>query len=267
LVDEPRLAQILYWQGRLAYVRGDMQTAIPYAEQSLALADGLADETLSAPPGNLLGRIYTMQWEGARGSELVARSTTQMHQLGNRSEEATAAGFAGLAFGFLGVLASAVTYADRGVEIARDLHDPFAEAAALHYRSMVYDQQGAWGPALVDYDTARRVAEGVGDRFRVYFVSLWSGWAATKAGNPAAGRGLLEQALAFADQVGTTFQVALGKSFLAACRLALGDPDTVPALCQEALHAGEQTADRLAQAIAYRALAEALALGTAAPSQ
>ena len=42
LVDEPRLAQILYWQGRLAYVRGDMQTAIPHAEQSLALADGLA---------------------------------------------------------------------------------------------------------------------------------------------------------------------------------------------------------------------------------
>ena len=166
LVDEPRLAQILYWQGRLAYVRGDMQTAIPHAEQSLALADRLADETLSAPPVNLLGRIYTMQWECARGSQLLARSTAQMHDLGNRAEEATAAGFAGLAFGFLGVFASALPYADRGVEIARDLHDPFAEAAALHYRSMVYDQQGAWEQALTDWDTARRVAEGVGDRFR-----------------------------------------------------------------------------------------------------
>ncbi len=260
--DEPRLAQILYWQGRLAYVRGDMQTAIPYAEQSLALADSLADETLSASPVNLLGRIYTMQWECARGSQLLVRSTAQMQRLGNRAEEATAAGFAGVAFGFLGVFASALPYAHRGVEIARDLHDPFAEAAALHYRNMVYDQQGAWGQALRDWDTARRVAEGVGDRFRVYMVNLWSGWAATKAGNPATGRGLLEQALAFADQVGTTFQVALGKAFLAACQVALGELTTVPALCQEALRLGEQRADRFTQAVAYRALAGALAVGT-----
>ncbi len=261
LGDEPRLAHILYWQSRLAYVRGDLQTAIPFAEQSLELADGLADETLSAPPVNLLGRIYTMRWECARGSQLLARSTAQMHQLGNRAEEATAAGFAGLAFGFLGDFGSALPYADRGVEIARDLHDPFAETAALHYRSMVCDQQGAWGQALMDWDTARRVAEGVGDRFRVYMVSLWPGWAATKAGDPALGRGLLEQALGLADQLGTTFQVALGKAFLAACRVALGELDTVPALCQEAL----QAADRLARAVASRALAEAVSRGTAAP--
>jgi class 3 adenylate cyclase/tetratricopeptide (TPR) repeat protein len=261
LGDEPRLAQILYWQGRLAYVRGDMQTAIPYAEQSLALADRLADETLSAPPVNLLGRIHTMQWECARGSQLLARSTAQMHQLGNRAEEATAAGFAGVAFGFLGEFASALPHADRGVEIARDLHDPYAEAAALHYRSMVYDQQGAWEQALTDWDTARRLAEGVGDRFRVYVVSLWSGWAATKAGNPALGRGLLEQALALADQLGTSLQVALGNAFLAACQVALGDVDTVPSLCLEGL----QTADRLARAVASRALAGAVSRGTEAP--
>ena len=125
---------------------------------------------------------------------------------------------------------------------------------------MVYDQQGAWEQALTDWDTARRVAEGVGDRFRVYMAHLWSGWAATKSGNPTAGRGSLEQALAFADQIGTTFQVALAKAFLAASRLALGELDTVPALCQEVLRG----ADRLARAVASRTLAEAVSLGTAA---
>ena len=184
-----------------------------------------------------------------------------MHQLGNRAEEATAAGFAGVAFGFLGEFASALPHADRGVEIARDLHDPFAEAAALHYRSMVHDQQGAWEQALRDWDTARRLAEGVGDRFRVYVVSLWSGWAATKAGNPALGRSLLEQALALADQLGTTLQVALGNAFLAACRVALSDLETVPARCQEAL----QTADPLVRAVASRALGEALSRETTVP--
>jgi len=78
LGDEPRLSQVLYWQGRLAYVRGDLQTAITYAEQSLSIADRLEDETLSAPPVNLLGRSYAMRWDAVRGSQLLARSTTQM---------------------------------------------------------------------------------------------------------------------------------------------------------------------------------------------
>jgi predicted ATPase len=267
LADEPRLAQVLYWRGRLAYVRWDMQTAITSAEQSLEIADRLGDEALSAPPVNFLGRIYVAQRNCVRGSQLLARSTEQMHQIGNRAEEATAAGFAGYAFGYLGAFQPALAYTERGVELARDLHDPFAEAAALFYRSMVYDQQGAWAQALADFDTARRVAEEVGDHFRVYLVNIFAGWAATKAGEPVAGRDLLEQALAFAEQIGTTFDVALGKACLAACSLALGELDTVPALCQRALREGEQTSDRLAQAVASRALAEAVALGTAPDRQ
>src|ERR1700758_4029949 len=97
LGDEPSLARVLYWQGRIAYVRGNFSDALPLAEQSLAIAVRLADETLSAPPANLLGRIYTMRWAVARGSELLARSAEQMHRIGNLVEDATAAGFAACA--------------------------------------------------------------------------------------------------------------------------------------------------------------------------
>ncbi|MBV8573822.1 MAG: AAA family ATPase, partial [Acetobacteraceae bacterium] len=55
LGDEPSLARVLYWQGRIGYVRGNFADALALAEQSLAIADRLADETLSAPPANLLG--------------------------------------------------------------------------------------------------------------------------------------------------------------------------------------------------------------------
>jgi tetratricopeptide (TPR) repeat protein len=267
LADEPRLAQVRYWQGRLAYVRGDLQTAITYAEQSLALADRLEDEALSAPPVNLLGRSHTIRWDVAQGSQLMVRSTAQMHQIGNRVEEATAAGFAAVAFGFLGEFAQALAYGDRGVALARELTNPFAEAAALQYRGNAYDQQGAWTQALADYDAARRVAEEVGDHFRVYIVNLFAGWTYTRAGDTAAGRVLLGQALTFAGQIGTVLFAALVKACLAACSLALDELDTVPALCQEALRVAEETSDRFAQAVAYRALAEALALRPASDRQ
>src|SRR5207244_4895730 len=58
-----------------------------------------------------------------------------------------------------------------------------------------------------------------GDHFRVYLVNLFEGWTCTRAGDPAAGRVLLEQALAFAEQLGTVFVVALGRACFGACRV------------------------------------------------
>jgi tetratricopeptide (TPR) repeat protein len=192
---------------------------------------------------------------------MLARSTAQMHQLGDRSEEATAAGYAAVPFGLLGQFAEALAYGDHGVALARALTNPYAEAAALQYRGLVHDQQGAWTQALEDFHAARRVAEGLADPFRVYLVHLYEGWTSTRAGDPAAGQVLLQQFLTLAEQMGTVFFVAMGKACLAACALALGDLDTVPALCQEAQRMAAETADRYAQAVASRVLAEALTRG------
>ena len=266
LGDEPALAGVLYWQGRIAYVRGNFADALPLAEQSLAIADRLADETLSAPPANLLGRIYHMRRDVARGSRLMARSTEQMQRIGNRVEEATAAGVAANAFAYHGEPAQALAYGDRAVGLARELTDPFAEAAALQTRGCVHDQRGAWAQAMADYADARRVAEAAGDDFRVYLVKVNEGGAHSKAGDPAAGRGLVEEGLRFAEKIGTVFNLALAKAYLAACAVALGD-GAAPALCRDALLEAEKTSDRSAQAAAYRALAATLAQDRAAPDR
>jgi hypothetical protein len=221
---------------------------------------------LSAPPTNLLGRISTARWDIVRGSELMARSTEQMRQIGNRVEEATAAGFAAIGFGWHGEPAQARAYGDRTVALARELTNPFAEAAAFQYRGQVHHQRGAWPQAMADYGGARRVAEAAGDQFRVYVVNLWEGWAHSQARDPAAGRVLVQEGLRFAGKIGTEFFLAVGKAFLAACAVGLGD-DTASALCRDALLMAEKTSDRVAQAVAYRALAEASAQDRAAPDR
>ena len=264
LGDEPALARVLYWQARIAYVRGNMSDALPLAEQSLLIADRLADEALSALPANLLGRICTMRWDVARGSELMARSTEQMRRIGNFVEEATAAGFAASAFAWHGEPVQAQAYGERAVAVARELKDPFAEAAALQYRGNVHDQRGAWAEAIADFGAAREVAEAAGDHFRVYFSNLLEGWIRSKAGDPSAGRMMVEQGLRFAERIGTRFYFASGKAFLAACAVALGD-EIAQELCRNALLEAEKTSDRFALAIAYRAFAEALTQDRAAP--
>src|SRR5262249_59699153 len=70
--DDARLAQVLYWLGRLCYVRGEYQAALAYVEQSLAIADRLDDDALSAPPVNLMGRRYFLFSDYPKTSQLPA---------------------------------------------------------------------------------------------------------------------------------------------------------------------------------------------------
>jgi class 3 adenylate cyclase/tetratricopeptide (TPR) repeat protein len=266
LADEPRMAQVLYWLGRLAYVRGAYQVATQYAEQSLAIADRLGDEGLAALPVNLVGRAYCVMSDYARGGELLARSVEQMKSLGNRTEEATAAGFAGVAFAALGEFDRALAYGDHGIRLAQTLHNPFVEAAAYSYRAVVHCYRGAATEAVADCAQARQLAERTGDRLRIYLLQFGEGHAYAMLGEPLRARKILEDNIAMAKQMGTTALLAWGQGLLAMSLLALGEGDALVALCQETVQLAEDTHDRLANALARRVLAEALD-ATGAPNE
>ena len=76
---------------------------------------------------------------------------------------------------------------------------------------------------------------------------------------PPAREKLSEHSIELAKQLGTTTLLAWGQGLLATSLLALGEHDAVPQLCEEAIRLAEDTRDRLANALAHRTLAEALA--------
>jgi tetratricopeptide (TPR) repeat protein len=258
LNDERRLAQVLYWLGRIPYVLGDPQAAIEYAKQSLELAERLGDDALAAPPVNLLGRAYSQLSEFAQSAPLIERSVEQMRRLGNKTEEASAAAYAGWVLGQLGKFESAFHYVDRGLQLARDIQNPFAEAACRFFYGVTRLFRGEWNEAITDFEEARRIADRTGDLFRVYVTKVWEGWARTSAGDPGRGRVLLEEAFALAGQIGTKMQLSFVKANLAAALVAMGELDAVVAICQEAIRLAEETGDKFGKALAHRALAEAL---------
>jgi class 3 adenylate cyclase/tetratricopeptide (TPR) repeat protein len=258
LRDEPRLAQVLYWLGRIAYVLWQPSTAITYAQRSLDIAERLGDEALAAPPVNLMGRIYWQKSEYLQASQLLARSAAQMRRLGNKTEESTAAGFAAFALGLMGEFDRALAYADHGLQLAEEIKNPFAEAPLFLNRAIVRGERGEWQLAFIDFETARRIAEEVGDLFRVYVVKCFEGRVRTMAGQQHLGRTLIEESLALAEQIGSRFIRAWQKSFLADALLALGELDAVPALCEEAIQLADEMGDRFPTACASRTLAETL---------
>lgn len=258
LGDEPRMASVLYWLGRLAYVRGMFEPAAQYAEQSLAIADRLGDEALAAPPVNLMGRYYYLTGEYSRASNLLARSVEQMHNLGNPTEEATAAGFAGVAFGALGEFERALSYADRGLTLAQELKNPFVEAAAYNYRAVAHCYQGSAAAAVADCEATKQIATKVGDRFRIYLAQFYEGQAWAMAGDPLRAREVLEDSIGLAKELGTTTLLAWGEALLAETLLAIGEAEAAEPLCRKAIRLAERSRDKLANALAHRTLAGVL---------
>jgi class 3 adenylate cyclase/tetratricopeptide (TPR) repeat protein len=259
LGDEARLASVSYWLGRLAYVQGRFDAAINFAEQGLAIADRLNDEGLAAPPVNLMGRSCYLTGQYGPASHLLARSVEQMHALGNITEEASAAGFAGVALGALGDFERALAYADRGIRLAQELGKPFVEAAAYNYRAVVYCHQGSRA-AIADCEMVRRIAERIGDRFRVYLAQFYEGQAYITANEPQRARELLEKSIGLADQLGTTTLLAWGQALLATALLELGEAAGALPLCNQAIELAQRTRDPFANALAHRTLAEATAI-------
>ena len=207
-----------------------------------------------------MGRIYWQQSDYQKASQLLERSAEQMRRLGNKTEEATAAGFAGFALGLMGEFERALTYIDHGMRLAQEIQNPFAEASLFLERAIVRGERGEWAPAFADFARAIELAEGVGDVFRVYVVKFFEGRFHTLAGDPGRGRAVIEESLAQSAHIGTRFALAWQKSFLAQALLALGEP-AATTLCEEAIRLADETDDRFPKAFAYRVLADACAGG------
>ena len=258
LNDRRRLTQVLYWLGRNYYVAAELPRAIDYARRSLELADEAGDASLAAAPVNLMGRVYWQLSDFARSAHMMERSVQQMRLLGNRNEESTAAGFVSALFGYMGDFEKALFYSEFGLKLAQELRNPYAEAASLHYRGIIRDQQGLWDAAIADYVSAQKVAGAVGDQFRFYIAKFMEGRAQCMTGDLAAGRKLLEEGIAVAKQLGTTFLLGQAKSFLAACGLEDRPFEELRPLCAEAIDLARKAGDQFTEALALRVLAEVL---------
>src|SRR5262249_32811126 len=142
-LDDPRrTAQVLYWIARTHYVRGNLNYAVAFAEQSVALGDTLPYDDVVVWPINLMGRIYTVLGDYAKATLMLQRCVPLFERLGNLNELATASGFLGVALATTGQFQEALKFVDQGLRIAHEIQNLPAQAADYYYRAWVYEQRG-----------------------------------------------------------------------------------------------------------------------------
>jgi tetratricopeptide (TPR) repeat protein len=228
------------------------------------LAEQLGDESLAAPPVNLLGRAQMIRGDSPTASVLLARSVEQMGKLGNRIEEAGASGMLTVNLGHLGRFAEALRAGDHALRVAEEIAHVPTMAACFAYRGQVRCWRGDWD-GLKDFQRALELAQRVDDQFRAYLIHAGRGcWGYLLAGDLARAESELRLARSLAERLGTRFFLGGYLSALAYLRLRAGDADEALSLSRQMVQTSAQSGSEWEHSMALRNHARVLA-GQAVP--
>jgi class 3 adenylate cyclase/tetratricopeptide (TPR) repeat protein len=259
LADQHRAAQVLYWTARTHYVRGSLNEAIQYAERSLALGDALGgDDDLVVWPINLTGRIYTVIGEYVKATSMLQRCVALFERLGNLNELATASGILGVVLSATGEFPEALKFSDQGLQIALEIQNLPAQAAAYYYRAIVYERNGEWGRVVEDCRAGLEVAQRIPDPFRIYVLTCLHGYGMFRLGQEQEGLESLQRGIRLAEELGTTYLLAWAVTWLCDCHLARRDWDAALARASRALSLVATGPDVYGESLAARCFGEAL---------
>ena len=258
LADETRTAQVLYWIARTHYVRGQLGSAVEFAEKSLAVAESLRDESLIVWPSNLLGRIHTVIGDYVKGSAMLQRCVEILERLGNRSELATASSILGVSLAAIGEFDRALKFSEQGLTLARESQNLPAEAANLYYQAIVSEQQGRWDLLVESARAGLEIAERLGDLFRVYVLNAVLGYGLVRLGEAQTGIAATEKSIGQAGQLGTTYLLSWALCWLSDSYLSQGQVDQALDAASRALTLSSPGSDAYGESRAARCYGDAL---------
>ena len=112
-----------------------------------------------------------------------------------------------MALAELGEFERAAILADHSMSLAREIENPFVKAAVVHFRGCARCARGECPGAAQDLAEARRIAQPLGDLFRIFAATCWGGRAEVMMGHFTRARSMLEEALALAERLGTRYLV------------------------------------------------------------
>jgi tetratricopeptide (TPR) repeat protein len=239
-------------------VRGQLGSALEFAEKSLALAESLRDESLIVWPSNLLGRIYTVIGDYVKGSAMLQRCVAILERLGNRSELAMASSILGVSLAAIGEFDRALKFSEQGLTLARESQNLPAEAANLYYQAIVSEQQGRWDRLVESARAGLEIAQRLGDLFRVYVLNAVLGYGLVRLGEAQTGIATIERGIGLAGQLGTTYLLSWALCWLSDAYLSQGQVDLALDAASRALTLSSPGSDAYGASRAARCYGDAL---------
>ncbi len=143
---------------------GELQSAIAYYEQGLALARSIGDRAREAKLQGDLGSAYRVLGQRERSITLYENALAISHEIGDRREECRQLGHLGRVYGALGRFTQAIEAHKKAIEIARKINNRQLEGYNLGTLGNVYRALGQFETARTLYEMALKIAYEIGER-------------------------------------------------------------------------------------------------------
>ena len=146
---------------------GDINQAIEYHKQHLAIAKELGDMSDERNAYHILGSAYEKLGDFNQAIEYHKQHLNIVKQLGDRACEGHAYNNLGMAYRELGDISQAIAYHRQALSIAKEQADRTGEDCAYKELGSAYGDLGDSNQAIEYHRQNRNIAKELGDRARV----------------------------------------------------------------------------------------------------
>jgi tetratricopeptide (TPR) repeat protein len=181
---------------------GELQTAITYHEQHLAIMRALGDHRGEGVALGNLGSAYHDLGEPQAALTYHEQDLAIAREIGDRRNEGYSLTFLGDAYMDLGELQTALSYFEQALAIAREIGDRWGEGIALVNLGYVYTELGESGRAIGACEHALAIAREIGDQRTEGYALSHLACAQAQQGDIAQATTTFAQALVFFHERG-----------------------------------------------------------------
>ena len=237
--------------GRIAWKRGELDTALARCEAARDITIRLGDMDLRARVENAMGVLHVARAEfsQARASYGVALDLT--HDPATRAKIVLNLG---VIANIQGSLDAARRHYEQSVALAREADDDRGEALALHNIGMLQADQGAWDEADEAYRAALSLFEQQGNKQMIANVLANRSEVSYGRGRAQEGIGLCDLALAAYAEIGDELGRGEALRWKAHGLRRLGKSGAAVTALHESIRIAQRTHTKLLEAEATREL-------------
>jgi tetratricopeptide (TPR) repeat protein len=229
----------------LAYAAlGEARRAIGYYQQALAISREIGDRRGEGSDLGNLGNAYADLGEPRRAIEYHQQALAISREIGDRRGEGSDLGNLGLAYAALGEPRRAMEFYEQALTISREIGDRRNEGAWLSNLGLAYADLGEARRAMKYYNQALAIAREIGDRRN---EGAWLGnlgLAYADLGEARRAMKYYDQALAISREIGDRRGEGSDLGNLGLAYAALGEPRRAMEFYEQALAIAREISDR-----------------------
>ncbi|MFO0589446.1 MAG: protein kinase [Polyangiaceae bacterium] len=200
--DYRRVARVQFWRGRCHWYNGEYPQAIECYQRTLAAAQKLDDDELTALPAGTIGRVMMAQGYFGRCVPFLERALGPLSRTGHHNEWVVNTGFVGVVFAAGGRAYDAVARGEEALARALSMESLTSTSIAHTMLAGIHVFGGAPDAAAEMLQLAAEEAERAGDRVYAYLAYGFGAWASSRAGDHEEARSRMARSRAIRDELG-----------------------------------------------------------------